>query len=354
MRIKETILDLLSRKQSITAREITSRCKASRQGVNFAIRQLIKEGKIVKMGSTRGAFYATPEQARTLKTKIKKRLLNKSLKEHEVLEKMANQSPLFSMLAENVRSIFEYALSEMLNNAIEHSNSKFVEVSVKEEKSSVSFVVDDFGIGVFKNIMEKRNLNSELEAIQDLLKGKTTTQPQAHSGEGIFFTSKIADVFILESFGYRLRVDNFIDDIFIEPLKPSKRGTRVIFSINERSKKHLSDIFRAYQASSHEIGFNKTEIKVRLFTMGTIYISRSQARRILAGLESFKSITLDFDKVPTIGQAFADEVFRVFATKHPEIQIQAINANEAVQFMIDRVESDKTLEEKTGKLSLCR
>ena len=72
--------------------------------------------------------------------------------------------------------------------------------------------------------------------------------------------------------------------------------------------------------------------------MGTIYVSRSQARRVLNNLDKFKSVILDFDKVPTIGQAFADEIFRVFAQRHPEIEIKAINMNEAVEFMANRVE----------------
>jgi hypothetical protein len=72
--------------------------------------------------------------------------------------------------------------------------------------------------------------------------------------------------------------------------------------------------------------------------MGTIHISRSQARRVLTGLEKFKYVILDFDKVPMIGQGFADEIFRVYKIKHPEIKIKAINTNDAVSFMIGRVE----------------
>ena len=47
---------------------------------------------------------------------------------------------------------------------------------------------------------------------------------------------------------------------------------------------------------------------------------------------------MDFDKVSTIGQAFADEVFRVFKEKHPNIAIQPINMDEAVRFMVERVD----------------
>lgn len=40
----------------------------------------------------------------------------------------------------------------------------------------------------------------------------------------------------------------------------------------------------------------------------------------------------------SIGQAFADEVFRVFRARHPDTKILAVNANDAVQFMIDRTD----------------
>ncbi|MFH0834705.1 MAG: STAS-like domain-containing protein, partial [Patescibacteria group bacterium] len=67
-----------------------------------------------------------------------------------------------------------------------------------------------------------------------------------------------------------------------------------------------------------------------------VHISRSQARRVLAGLEKFKVIVFDFDKVPMIGQAFADEIFRVFHDKHPQIRLETANMNEGVEFMIKR------------------
>ena len=225
----------------------------------------------------------------------------------------------------------------MLNNAIDHSKSKNITVELNNKDGQIVFIVEDYGIGVFRNVMDKKGLKSEIDAIQDLLKGKTTTAPHVHSGEGIFFTSKIADLFILESFGYRLRVDNRILDVFIEKI-PQKRGTRVLFHISSRSSKHLNDVFKEFQTNPNEYAFDKTEVKVKLYTMGTIYISRSQARRVLSGLEKFKSIILDFDKVPTVGQAFADEIFRVFQTRHPEITINPINMVEPVAFMVKRVE----------------
>jgi hypothetical protein len=229
----------------------------------------------------------------------------------------------------------------MLNNAIEHSDSKEVGVEVMKSKGVLIFSINDQGIGAFRNIMKKKKLASEIEAIQDLLKGKTTTLPQAHTGEGIFFTSRISDKFILESYEYKLIIDNAIPDIFVGENKPANQGTKVTFVIALKTKKHLVDIFKKYQTNQDTMAFDKTEVRIRLYTLGTVHVSRSQARRVLSGLEKFKSVILDFGKVPMIGQGFADELFRVYKKSHPEIELKPINMNAAVKFMIDRVEKPK-------------
>jgi anti-sigma regulatory factor (Ser/Thr protein kinase) len=247
-------------------------------------------------------------------------------------------------LNENASSILNYAFSEMLNNAIEHSNSDRIKIELYRDGEELVFTIRDFGIGVFENIKKKYKLGTDLAAIQELLKGKATTAPKAHSGEGIFFTSKSADEFILDSFGSRLRVDNRIDDVFVESRERSLRGTKVTFRISLHTSRHLNHIFSKYYSDPESFAFDKTIIMVKLYTMGTVYVSRSQARRVISNIEKrFKVLVLDFDNVPTIGQAFADEIFRVFTTKHPEIEIRCINMNENVEFMVKRADS-------TGKL----
>jgi anti-sigma regulatory factor (Ser/Thr protein kinase) len=341
---EQKILALLETRKQIKTQDVVLLLKVSRQYAKVLINNLITGKKLLKIGSTRSAFYVSPQYAADhldlLPTRIQKSLKNVNLEEHRVLDDVENRLPVTLKLPENIRSIFTYAFSEMLNNAIEHSGSKNIQVEVEITNKRLLFRVIDSGIGVFKNVMQKQGLKSELEAIQELLKGKTTTQPKAHSGEGIFFTSKSADVFILDSFGVQMIVNNRIGDIFVSRSKKSKRGTSVSFEINTNSDRHLNDIFRRYTDTikGGDYGFDKTEIKVKLYTMSGVHVSRSQARRVLTNLEKFKSVIFDFDKVPMIGQAFADEIFRVFHERHPEIKLQAINMNDAVRFMIDRVE----------------
>src|SRR3989344_4094982 len=338
MGVKDKIKSLIEEKKIITAIQLARFLGVTRQYASRLLKILVNSDELIKSGSTRSSRYTLPKYFDELGTvKIARRIINKEVKEHEVMEQMFSGFPAIMMAPEHIQGILRYAFSEMLNNAVEHSRSDIIEIEMIQEGKILRFAINDFGIGVFKNVMKQRHLANELEAMQDLLKGKTTTAPKAHSGEGIFFTSKVADRFVLESFGHRLLIDNTIPDVFFQEQKPSKNGTRVIFSITSNSRRHISDVFNKFQAEPGSFAFDKTEIRVRLFTMGTIHISRSQARRILTGLNKFKLIILDFKDVRNIGQAFADEVFRVFKNKHPDIKIETINANESVRFMIERV-----------------
>jgi len=47
-------------------------------------------------------------------------------------------------------------------------------------------------------------------------------------------------------------------------------------------------------------------------------------------------VVLDFAGVNTIGQAFADEIFRVFQQAHPSVKLRSFNTNAEVEAMIKR------------------
>ncbi|MBU6141834.1 ATP-binding protein [Patescibacteria group bacterium] len=342
MKNKERIVEMINKKGRITSGEITAEIGVSRQYVNMVMSDLIAEKRVIKIGGTRNAFYVSQDYSlrhpEVIPTVLKKAYKNRSLEEHKILLEIEEKFPRIAQLPENIRSIFIFAFSEMFNNAIEHSQSKIISIEVAIRDKDLSFIVNDSGVGVFRNIMKKKDLKSEIEAIQDLLKGKTTTMPKSHSGEGIFFTSKASDVFILDSFGYRLAINTLKSDVAIHRMAVKKRGTRVIFRISADSSRHLSDIFKKYTslAKEGEYGFDKTEIRVKLFTTGGIHISRSQARRVLAGLEKFKIVLFDYEKVPMVGQAFADEIYRVFQELHPDIRLENENMSEGVRFMVER------------------
>lgn len=336
--LRTTIMAVAEDKKKFSVADIIAAHPTSvtRQYISRIIGEYVKREELIREGGGGYTTYVLPKYSNYLTNVYRKRILNVDLKEHEVLDEIQHHTPLLDNLNENVLSIFTYAFLEMLNNAIDHSESKYIEINIHKEKGDICFEIQDFGIGVFKNIMNKRKLASEIDAIQDVLKGKLTTQPRAHSGEGIFFTSRVSDLFVLESYGYRLRIDNKIPDIFLEEVPQEVRGTKVAFRISGSTKRHLNDVFKKYMTNPDDYAFDKTEVHIKLYTIGGIYISRSQARRVLTGLDKFKTVVMDFDRVPTVGQAFADEVFRVYRERHPDTIIQPVNMNESVRFMIER------------------
>jgi anti-sigma regulatory factor (Ser/Thr protein kinase) len=348
MLTKEQIIQITGENGELRSKDITERFSVSRQYVNSLISELVSSGKLVKIGSTRKAFYTTPEYAKSheeiFPLRYIKSFKNKGVEEHRVFSKILESFLALKSLPENIQSIFAFAFSEMLNNAIEHSKSPRINLEVSVQNGMLSFVVEDSGVGVFRNVMRERNLRSEMEAVQDILKGKTTTMPKSHSGEGIFFTSKAGDIFTLNSFGDELTIDNRTPEaaISFQKVNKIKRGTRVSFQISVNSDRHLNQVFKKYTniGDGSDYGFDKTEIRVNLYAVGGILISRSQARRILSGLEKFNIILFDFDKVPTVGQAFADEVFRVFHNSYPNIKLETENMSEGVKFMVERAKNE--------------
>ena len=339
MDIKSFILKKLARREETKVSDIVEETGFSRAYINRFFQQLRAEGKIILIGKANQARYRLAEKnavdnGRMSILSAHRILQNKTLSEDVALEDMKRETGIFLNLPKNISSILDYAFTEMLNNAIEHSKSKKIEVYLKRSESDINFKIIDWGVGIFRNIMQKKKLSNELEAIQDLIKGKQTTAPKVHTGEGIFFTSKAADVLIIHGSNKKLIFDNLLNDIFIKDARTIV-GTRVFFTINLKSNRNLSSIFKAYSGNGFE--FSKTKVVVKLFKIGVDYISRSQARRLISGLDKFKNIVLDFKGVDTIGQAFVDEIFRVWQRRYPNIKIEYLKANENVKFMIKHV-----------------
>ncbi len=338
MDIKKLILKKLNKKGELRVSDIVAETGFSRAYVNRFFKELGDSGKIVLVGKSNQVRYLLARRAkfRAAKRRIlsaHKIFKNENLSEDVILDEIEQTSGIFYRLPQNIANAIDYAFTEMLNNAIEHSRSKFIEIFIKRERASIRFDIIDRGVGIFNNIMRKKKLKNELEAIQDLTKGKQTTAPKQHSGEGIFFTSKIADILTFQSSTKKLIFHNIIGDIFIRDIKPVK-GTKAVFIINLKSKNSLAKVFKEYAGKSFEFG--KTKVVIKLYKIDTEYISRSQARRVLSGLEKFKEIILDFKAVDAVGQAFADEVFRVWQARHPLIKIKYENADKNTLFMIKR------------------
>jgi DNA-binding Lrp family transcriptional regulator len=338
MDVRSLIIEKLQKNGNVRASEIVRDTGYSRTYVNRFFRELREEGVLTLIGKANRARYIPATEKRVTKERkaiknVRKILLNKDLNEDEIFSDIRQNTGILCELAENVSVIIEYAFCEMLNNAIEHSCSDKITMKMERRSESIYFEIRDYGIGIYKNIKEKYDLDNEIDAIQDLTKGKLTTDPASHSGEGIFFTSKAGNTLVIQSSRMKLIFDNLINDIFVRNVKNTK-GTRITFSISTDSTKKLNTVFDRY--SDNHYNFSTTEVFIKLYDTKTNYLSRSQARRLLTGLEKYNTVILDFKGVSSVGQAFADEIFRVWQNKYPDITIASKNTLENVSFMINR------------------
>lgn len=226
-----------------------------------------------------------------------------------------------------------YAFTEMLNNAIDHSGSEIATITWWTDADQWTFELRDYGVGVYPKLRQGLRLASDFEAVQELSKGKRTTDRERHTGEGIFFTSKVVDLFRLTSSGVRWTVDNLRRDAALG-MVPATEGTSVVCQIDPQTTRTLAEIFREF---TRDHAFVRTRPVVKLFEIGTVFVSRSEARRLLDGLEAdFDTVEVDFTGVTDVGQGFVDELLRVWPAAHPGKTVIPTNMNDAVEFMIQR------------------
>ena len=260
-------------------------------------------------------------------------------------------SPYLGNVESNVRNICQYGFTEMVNNVVSHSNADTMTVSVTRTAARIRLTVSDNGVGVFKKVQQTLGLKDPRHALLELSKGKLTSDPQHHSGEGIFFTSRMFDEFSIGSgdlfYWRQFKEDDWLievrDNLFFD-------GTRVSMEISPNSRRMTMEVFDEYSTAEDEIPiFSRTHVPVALAKYPQEeLISRSQARRVLARFDRFSEVLLDFQGVELIGQGFADEIFRIFRRDHPETRVLWINTVKGVERMIKRANYAATQEESSN------
>lgn len=301
--------------------------------MNRHLARLVAEGVLRAEGQTRNREYRLD----TLGRVDEMFPINDALQEDVVWRERV--LPLLASLPENVREICSYGFTEILNNAKDHSASPIVAIHSHLTATTARVGVLDAGIGIFRKIKDALGLEDERHAVLELAKGKLTTDPARHTGEGIFFTARMFDSFTISSGRLNLVAGRDANDSLIES-REEQQGTRVVMEINTGADHTTKDVFDRYVSDRDDYAFQRTHVVVSLArAQDETLISRSQAKRVLARLDRFKEVLLDFKRVESIGPAFADEIFRVFRSTHPSVHLVVINASDEVQKMIRRAES---------------
>ena len=317
---------------SLTANEFN----ISRQAIFRYTKSLENRKMLISEGATRNKKYSL-----AILKNLSWEFPLEGLEEDKVWRK--NIRPHLDDLPKNTLDIFDYGVTEMINNAIDHSEGDRLTLSLQRTATWATVRVEDNGIGIFNKIQRDLDLDDSRHAVLELSKGKLTTDPKRHTGEGIFFASRMFDRYSIQSGSLYLAHIGKNDSVegrdwLLEEQK-TVNGTKVTLKTRLNSERRMRDVFDHY-AAPDEYGFDRTQVPVFLATYGDEnLISRSQAKRLLARFEKFKEIILDFKDIDMIGQAFADEIFRVFLNTHSSINIKTINTNDQIKKMIRRAQN---------------
>lgn len=317
--------DVVAHPQDLTA------CYAERLGIsrvaaNRYVRQLEEQGWIARSGPSTRPVYSPGYRRRVEKTYPLKGL-------EEDMAWSRDFRPYLSLQA-NVLGIAQHGFTEMLNNAIDHSGGRKVFVVAEQDQNTLYMLISDDGVGIFKKITEALELPDKRLALLELSKGKFTTDPARHSGEGVFFTSRMFDGYFIDANGLQFRHRSNQDRDWLDQTDAGLKGTSVFMAIGLNSQRTTSEVFQAFMNAPEDYDFSKTIVPMKLAQIGDEQlVSRSQAKRLIARFDRFKTVVLDFTGIESIGQAFADELFRVYAGAHPQVELLPMHMTEQVERM---------------------
>jgi anti-sigma regulatory factor (Ser/Thr protein kinase) len=334
--IRQFIFDQVAQNPSGLTNLIVQKFGISRQAAARYLQDMARDGQIIAEGTTKDRIY----KRGLMRIITKKYVLNGSQEESEIWSN--DFMSLCEGLKENVVRICEYGFTEMVNNAIDHSNGKNLIISMSRNTKVIRFAVIDDGVGIFRKIKEDHHLADERQSILELSKGKLTSDPEKHSGQGIFFSSKAFEGFSIHSYDLVFGHDPQEEEPRISVVPDSWKGTAVYMQLRLDSDKRLKDVFNEFaNPEDDNYSFDKTVVPVRLIQYeGKSLLSRSQAKRLLSRVENFRTVLLDFEGIQSVGPAFADEIFRVYKTGHPRVKLMPTNASEEILKTIQQAKSN--------------
>lgn len=313
------------------ADHLAARMDVTRRTANKALSRLVELNWLIRDGSK-----SRPKFRPGLLRQATKRYALQGLEEDAPWSQ--DFAPYFNLPPE-VNRMTQHAFCELLNNAIDHSEGTSVTVSLRQTPSHVQLLVSDDGRGVFDKIHEAFSLEDPTLAMLELSKGKLTSQPARHTGRGLFFTSKLADIFDLHANERAFQRRAWDGGGWLPGRALKRQGTSIYAAIALDTSRTLDGVLQAYSADGRGMAFERTVVPLQLITSTLAGLeSRAQARRVTARLHEFRRAEVDFSGVSRIGHGFADELFRVFASQQqPSFELVPVNMSPSVATMVDSI-----------------
>ncbi|MFN5049583.1 STAS-like domain-containing protein [Roseateles sp.] len=296
------------------ADHVAERTGASRRAAQAALRRLVDAQWLRREGSSRRPVYHPGAL----------RQVARSYTLHGLQEDLPWQrdfAPHFE-LPRHVARMVQHGFTELLNNAIDHSGGSSATVSLRQTPSHVQLLVSDDGCGVFDKICTRFEISDAQHAMLELSKGRLTSQPEAHTGRGLFFSAQLADVFDIHANNTAFQRRAWEASGWQRGRALPRQGSSIYMAIALDTTRSLEQVMADWSRAGDGIEFDHTRVCLRLLAgPGQALDSRAQARRVAARLPDFKRVEISFEGVEDVGHGFTDELFRVFARARPEVEL---------------------------------
>lgn len=267
MTTRKLALELLRQQPALSAGELARAAGVSRQAAHRHLRQLVDAGALVRSGAGRGARYLTPRRSVELEREC-------SASDAVSLYRSAvAELPPLGFIPPRARELLEHALVELVDNTLTHSGSDTVRVVVSLATDRVRLEVSDRGAGAFECVQRALGLETPFDAMLAFGKGPMTRDPDHHRGEALWFVAQTVDQFELSANGLVFRMAHRRGESGFER-RATGVGTHVRAEIDLDTDRRLRD---ALAEVTLEHAFARTKLAVRLFSVGSRLVSRSEA-----------------------------------------------------------------------------
>ncbi len=281
---REKILKFISEKKTVNGTLLRTHFGVSRQAINIHIQKLVEMGKVVRLGSKTGTIYVYAEDNEIKgKARAKKYYRTvKGLNPNEVFNYYSESLVLKDILNKNAYEIIKYAFISILNNALKYSETKILFIYMEVKEKNISFIIRDYGIGIFYALQKIINVKSEYLALASFITGNIKGMDK----KTVFFLSKLADKFQIKSHRLNVVFNNLNNSIVAESIM-KKRGSYIKFTIKRRTNKRLDKYKKGIKQEA-------PYLTLKLFRKGKRYVlTQLKLMAFLNGFDRFDRLTLD-------------------------------------------------------------
>lgn len=109
--------------------------------------------------------------------------------------------------------------------------------------------------------------------------------------------------------------------------------TTVECNISVNTTRRFLEIVKLYPGNFE---FSKSSPIVKLFEIRVEFLSRSEAKRLFAGLDKFSEIIFEHIGIEKVGQGSVDEIYWVWKNQYSSVLLKNAYASSEVEFMLNR------------------